>query len=366
MSVATALPGPPTPTRRSQRYQLDTPGPADDPAIAGLLRLPMGERVRLSLRREPDRRLASRVQGDRHHEIVVRQRVDGQVVGYAHRAVRMLWIDGQAQRVGYLGGLRVRPGVRLPRGVIGEAFDAMLATRQPDEAGFDLTSILSDNRAARRGLERNLPGLPTYTPWGEMLTVTFRVRGAPSRGAVTPSPAAQGRLHRCHDPLYHARPCWPGPRDARLALGQQAVAIGRAADPLASAVVWDQRALKQVVVDALHPALRRCRWVLNAGFAVAGRPALPPPGRALALGYVSHIACGPDPDRLWQLLRAAEGPAAGMGLKLLSVGLADTREHRAVARRLRGWVSRSVIYRVHRGPAVQVSERPVWPEVALL
>ena len=71
-----------------------------------------------------------------------------------------------------------------------------------------------------------------------------------------------------------------------------------------------------------------------------------------------------------KLLRVAERRAATMGLNLLSVGLPNTDEHRAVARRLRGWVSRSVIYAVHHGPPPEsppyLSGRPVWPEVALL
>ena len=235
MSVAAPASRPRVRSRRSQRYRIDTPRPDDDAAISQLLRLPMDGRVRLSLRREPNRRLAAAIEGDRHHEVVVRQRSDGQVIAYGHRSVRRLWIDGRPQRVGYLGGLRLLPGVRLPRGLIAEAFAAMLATRRPDEAGFDITSIMSDNHAARRGLERGVPGLPTYTPLGEMMTMTFRVRRQSRGGYVSSVAEARAQLQRRFDPAFQGRPCWVDCDDPPLLREEHHVAIGDPDAPLAVA-----------------------------------------------------------------------------------------------------------------------------------
>ena len=375
------------------RYVVDGPGPGDDAALAALLALPMGGRMRLSMRPGPDRDAAAAWRGERGERgegggrgatVLVRDRETGRPVATGSRSVRTLWINGEPARVGYLSGLRNTPGVRLPRRVIAAAFNRLLNTRHEDEAAFDLTAVMADNAVARRALERGVPGLPTYTPLGGLLTVTVRAGG---RRRAVPSgepaePAEVVALLHEDGRRFQARPVW---NDTSLACSgwhgvRRVFCVQRqngrlcrsryAALPDACAAVWDQRPARRMVIDGLAPPLAWSRRPLNAALRLAGYPAIPAAGAALPMVFLSHLATRDgDPQKLHDVIHSAAALAAGCGeppARLATFGLPDTPDHRRLTRRLRGWVSRSMIYAVHRGPPPRLDGRPVWPEAALL
>ena len=348
------------------RYRVDEPGPGDAAAIAALLALPMPGRISLSLQPGADAFTTAAADRSLKRWVVVRDSETGEAVACGSRSVSVLWINGEPTRVGYLGGLRKRPGVRLPRRLIAAAFNRLLDDRQVDEADFDLTSIMADNTTARRGLERGVPGLPMYTPVGGLLTVTFRTklrRSCRSRD-VQPLPLADvlPLLHE-HDRRYHGRPVWRVGDE----VDAEAWCITRDGGPAVVAALSDQRQHKRIVVDDLSPSLAWSRGVLNPTLRLIGRPTIPRRGAVLPTAFVSHLASTPrHGENLLEIINAVARAAAQRGIGLLSVGLPDAPDSRRLARRLRGWVSRSVIYAVHRGPAPALDGRPVWPEVATL
>ncbi len=129
----------------------------DEPAVRALLREPMAGSIRVALQREPDLRVAAGIEGHRHVQLVARDGIDGHVIGTCSRSVRRLWVNGQQTRVGYLAQLR-RSGTRGGRHTLREAYKACEALRTADELPFDLTTIIADNHAARRLLERRFAG----------------------------------------------------------------------------------------------------------------------------------------------------------------------------------------------------------------
>jgi hypothetical protein len=171
-------------TGSSQPCQVDPvpTGPTvDEAAVLALLARPMGGAVRLALTRSPSPRLAAEVEGDRYRLVTAEEPRTGTLLGMGVRTVRNVYLDGKAARVGYLSQLRVAGKVGLGRWRRG--FRELLAARAADEIDFDLTSIASDNLAARRLLERGLPGLPPYREIGQIETLVFSTaRGAPRGG----------------------------------------------------------------------------------------------------------------------------------------------------------------------------------------
>lgn len=344
---------------RGRRFE--AAGPEDDAAIRRLLReTPLGSGVRLALTREPDYFAAAEAVGVRHAAVVMRDE-DGGILALGARSVREVWWDGRPALLGYLEQLRFAPGRRPGRRTLAEGYARILELRRPDELPFHLTSILADNHPARRLLERGLPGLPTYVPVARLVTLVLRVPRA--RGPGTPEPgqtpdgrpapetveALAGLLER------DARRVRLAPRWSRRALAVLAagglgpwrpLVVRRGAHATGCAAVWDPSLWRQCVVSGYAPALSRLRPWVNPGLRLLGRPALPPPGTRLRLGYLSHLAAE-DAESACAVVGEARRTAAGLGLQLLALGLpVGSSWLAALRRRFRGRAYASVLYLV--------------------
>ncbi len=111
--------------------------------------------------------------------------------------------------------------------------------------------------------------------------------------------------------------------------------------------MWDQRALRQCVVAGYASWMARVRPLLSGALRIVGRPALPPPGAELRLGYLSHVSAD-DPEVVERLLTAARATAARRGLEHLALAFPAGRpELERIQRRIGGHTYRSVLYAVH-------------------
>lgn len=366
--AGSAAAGPVTPAEPGAAgYRVEPARPSDDAAIRALLRShPMDGTIRLTLEREPSVWLAAVVEGRRHHTVVLREPSSGRLVAMGSRAVRLAWVDGRPAWLGYLAQLRRLPEARAHRRTLAQGYAACEATRQADELAYDLTAIVSDNRAARRLLERGLPGLPVYRPWSELVTLTFPVGRRPrrppgrvERGSEELLPAIAACLER-NGRRYQFAPVWRpsdlgDPARCRgLSPGDFFVVRGSGGEGVVGCLaLWDQRAFKQVVVRGYAPPLGRLRPLVNAFLRLRGRPRLPAPGRPLALAFLSHLAVDGDrPEVLVELTRAARAEAGVRGLDYLSLGLArDNPMLPAMRRAFPARELRSLLYLVHRRDA---------------
>ena len=107
---------------------------------------------------------AESLKGD--SEIVVVEDADGHVAGCGTRSTRLLYLDGEPRRVGYLSGLRSFAGARGGFGLFrGFAKIRELERANPNELTF--TTILDGNPAGRALLTSGRAGLPTYRSRGK-------------------------------------------------------------------------------------------------------------------------------------------------------------------------------------------------------
>lgn len=293
--------------------------PSEDAAIRDLLRRsPMGRRVAVTLEREPSWERSHAVEGPRGTTFVARAS-DGRVLGVGHRAVRLRWWNGKPRWIGYLSSLRRDASIAGRVRLLVDGFAALDEARLADETTFDLTTIVSDNSAARRLLERGVRGLPRYQPLGSIATVTCgRLRGA------LPSNVRRATLADV-DPIvdllstwgerHNGAPFWTRDELATLLDRTDAAPIdaflllheGRSL--VACCAVWDQRPVRQVRLHAYAPPLN---WLVRAERPFAwlrGRSALPRPGDVIPLVTCSHLALTGDNatarDRFDTLLAAA-------------------------------------------------------------
>jgi len=369
-----------SPERSPPPYRVAEAQAQDDALIRQWLRhRPMQGAVRLSFEREPSAFLAATVEGGRYHCILVRDRA-GQLLAMGSRCIRPVYVDGAVRDMGYLGQLRSRPH-RNSVGHLAAGFRGLAATRSRDQVPFDLTSIVADNAEALRLLEQGIDGLPRYhceSPFTTFLLPTSRRSRAPG-GHITPAARAdidsiagclQGYL--CH---YQFAPHWSAAELLRLLDGgtlacEDFLVIRRRGGIAACAALWDQRAVKQVVVQGYSPALTRWRPLLNIALHATRRPRLPRAPAELKLAYLSHLAVpGNDPRRFAALVRAARHRGAQRGLDYLAMGLAPAHPLYPVLRGFPHFAFESRLYTVHwdRGePRRAACERIPFVEVALL
>jgi hypothetical protein len=297
--------------------------PAADSAAVKLLARPMDGTIRLALTRNPSP-LGSAELYD-HPPRLILAREQERPLGMAMSWRRPAFLDGAEAEIGYLGQLRLaRPAGRGPmtRGFA-------LALAGADTVPITLTAIASDNRRARRLLERGAPGLPHYQPLGKIVSLVFPTRAhraghcrsadRDDREAILDL-LAQQRLQFALAPRWRSEDLPPGGRCRDLDLRDFVVA-GKGDLVEGACAVWDQRRFKQTLVVGYRRLLGLLRPIINILSRGVGLPALPAPGSAARLAFLSHFAAV-DPRVALDLVRAACSAARARGLDWISLSLA--------------------------------------------
>jgi hypothetical protein len=360
---------------------------ADDGDLRRLLReSPVGGEIHLTFEREPDFFLAPDAEGVTQHTVIARDPSDGRLVGMGSRSILEAFVNGEPRRLGYLSQLRLAPACRGRRRLLAGGYALLRGTRAPDEAPFDITTIVADNRAARRLLVTGVPGLPTYRPLETIVTLLVpaarRGPGRPpaglaiERGSAARLPEIVACLDRNRRRLQFA-PRWsaadagahvpePGPRaeDFLLAVGRTGVA--------GCVALWDQSAFKQVVVRGYGKRLARLRPWLNRVSGILGMPRLPEPGQRLSHAFLSHLAVDDDSVAIFAaLIDAARDLARSLEHEGLVLGLASRNPFLGeMRRRFRARRYVSLLCAVHgddgRRAVEALDDRIPHPEAALL
>lgn len=375
---------------RTSRVRFDIATRDDDAGIRRLLREnPMPGRISISLEREPDYFADADLPDEEKQTIVASE--GGRVVCAGSCVIRKRFVNGQPQRVGYLGGLRLDADKAGRFDIVRRGYEVFRELQRDAPADFYFTSIAADNERARTFLERGLPGMPRYEFIGEFVTLLIpgsrsRRRKAADRRDTFKGPpshvggyeAVEGLVECVNDYSYRNQfaPCWTANELRALrVLGLRTEDFYIVSDNgsiTACAALWDQRGFKQTVIRGYAPWLRRMRPVLNFITWLKGGTQFPAVGETLANAFVSHLAFAPgEPERLIELVAELRKVAARRGIESLTLGFAADNPYLAMLRRaVRGREYRSRIYVVHwpdlGGVAGELDGRVLSPEVALL
>jgi hypothetical protein len=359
---------------------------SDEPALRRLLRAaPFAGDIRVTLEREPCIDFANAVEGERTQILVARAAHEPGVVAMGARTLRTSFVNGRPTRVGYLGMLRVLPQYQGHAALLRRGYAALRALHADGAAALNVTTIVADNRRARRVLEAGLTGLPTYRHLGDLLTLLLvtRRRRARTAGGISVSSAAAGdvdEIARClarYGERFQFAPCWTA-ADLLSAVRARGLSLGdfllarRGSRVVGCVACWDQRAFKQVIVRGYSARLRLARPLWNLLAPLSGAPRLPAVGRALELAHLSHLAVDDDDPRVFEaLVDGARRAAARRGLEHLTLGLAERNPLAATAQaRFSARLYRSRAYLVHwsdgEAAARAVDARPMHLEAAIL
>lgn len=337
--------------------------------------------VRVAFTREPNYFAGEGLAGASDVTIIARRA--GALVAVGRCSVLTMFVNGQPQRVGYLGELRVTPSTQASPRLLRDGYAFLAECTEVLGVERFVTSIADDNDRARRVLEHGgRLGLPVYRPISRLVTLVApvpRTRAVERQRPTSEDPAFIKEreseltefLQRQGSRVQLGLP-WNADRwDALQHHGVKATdfsVIRRQGRVVAAGAVWNQQSFRQTFVDGYGWWLRLSRPLINALQAARGLPTLPAPGQRLSVGALfSATAVNVDDwPALWQALRDL---AADVSWLTVARDARDP-ELAMLRRLLKPREYRTTLFEVAIGTATPVREnwdgRLFRPEVGLL
>jgi hypothetical protein len=283
-------------TKNQTRIFFELATKDDDPALRRLLRnIRMDGLISVSFGREPNYFAAHQCEGQFVQVLIARDRNSDQIVGMGTRSIRDRYVAGNPRKVGYLSGLRIHPDYR-GNTVLARGYRFLKELDQDAQAEFYVTTIAVENRAASNSLLGGRAGLPFYNKIGRLNTWIIPKKHRSKRSAqaqiraIQPPdiPALMSFLEKVSKqrellPNYQERDflfpsdVFTGMKSGHLhgmwIDGQLLGTLG----------LWDQRSIKQVVVEQYDWRFRFLRPLYNAFANAMRKVRFPPPGQCLPL-----------------------------------------------------------------------------------
>lgn len=322
--------------------------PANEPQLRRLLRdNPLHGSIRVALEREPDAFRAAAVSGD-NYELIMGYGDEGRtMLGAGGRFELDAYVNGEVQRLGYLGEFRIDGGLKQRRHLLLHSYRALRRYHEAGSVPFYLTTIIADNTTTRRLLERGLADMPTYRPLETMVTFTIPARlGARRRRSARPVDAGETQDYTAiaamlakHGSRYQFYPAWSEDTlrstERCRDLGAKNFFLCRNDTGLAGCLaLWDQRSFKQTVIAGYTGQLGRVRPLFNIAAPLLGRPRLPAPGVRLESAFLSHVAIEPDDaETLVALVANACSEAVRRGIDYVMIAFAERNPMTGVLRK---------------------------------
>jgi hypothetical protein len=336
-------------------FRLAVAGDAqDDAALRHLLRVnALPGEIRLSYEREPSYWAGTGLEGPTHQTMIVQDGA-GRAVGMGSRAVRHLYVNGEAQAVGYLSQMRVDPtyawGIALPRALTA-GWRFMCELHGDGRTPYYLVSLVAGESVAFRMMTLGLPDWPKLRAVGGLLTYALSVRrvralphlggGMQLRRAQSDDRAAIAACLMRNGHRRHFTPVWEAdelgdPAHTPDLLLENFWVVEHGAQVVGTVARWDQSRFKQQRVagyDERWLGVRRwVNWAARLGLA----PHLPAVGERIRLAFASHLAVDNDDLQVGAaLLTAVYNDAVGAGDAYLMVGLDSEHPLTKTVRRYR-------------------------------
>jgi signal transduction histidine kinase len=339
---------------------------ADDALLRQILRdNGMPTWVEMAIEREPSFFAAANLFGQ---DWAVIAEEAGNVVGMYTAAVVPVHVDGRPERLGYLGGLRVRPAYRRRIRHLREGYASIrpLAPATSTRPWW-FTVVAAGNNNARRLLEAGVRGLPAYQAQGDYVTFALPVSGGRRRALWRTAGAndlvAIVDFYNVQAARFQYSPVLDAGLVRRIGIAHFYLFV-RDGELQGIAALWDQRAFKQIVARRYRQPLAALLGAYNAYARLLRRIPLPAEGRALDQTFIAFLALSdaalPDARGLLEdLLSHCHTPAA-------SLGLSATHPLIPTLKRLKPISYPARVYAVSFEGTVPINDRPAQPEAALL
>ncbi|MEA3456503.1 MAG: hypothetical protein U9R26_08325 [Campylobacterota bacterium] len=308
----------------------------DEPVLKKLLgENSMHSWVNITLRREPNYFDADNLMGESVTVIAHKQDNKKTIIGMYSCTLFKLFFRGKEESIVYLNSLRVNPDFRHKIRFLKEGF-VSIGKLIPFRATlpFMFTSIASENFSAKRVLESNMKGMPRYVPLAKMSTFTFtanraRINGLCQKAGRSDINSIARFYNQCLQNCDFApvmSKSWLTALDGSKGLRIEDFYLVKSREGEIKAVfaLWDQRKIKQVVIESYKPPLDKFRFLYNIYAKISGGIPLPKEGSSLEQIFIAFFATL-SKERQWivEILKEASMLTAEKDAALCTIGFAS-------------------------------------------
>ncbi|MFD1260471.1 hypothetical protein [Entomomonas asaccharolytica] len=198
---------------------------------------------------------------------------EGSFLGCCQLTRQQGFVNGQLVELGYLNSLRVSKNYRNKIRVLKEGFNYLKHFFSPPD--YCYTSIASDNKTARRILEKGVAGLPKYQLLGELCTFVIAKQRAKDLGLwqKVEQPQAIVDFYNKQAIQYQLAPYLT--EDWLIKASLPVLGYYQNNQLQGCTVLWNQQQFKQIVAAHYHPMISLLRPVYNGYAKLTKRPTLP-------------------------------------------------------------------------------------------
>ena len=291
--------------------------------------------VNITLRKEPNYFDADDLMGESITVIAHKTEDESAVIGMYSCTLFKLFFEGKPQSIIYLNSLRVDPDFRYKVRFLKEGFisiDKLVSFKAT--LPFMFTSIASENFNAKRMLESNLKGMPRYIPLAQMSTFSFlakqykktRLSLRADHSDIASIVKFYNKVARNHDFAPMLDESWLKTLNGSKGLKIEDFYLIKNRDGEIEAIfaLWDQRKIKQVVIESYRPPLNNLRTLYNFYAKMSGNLILPKEGESLQQVFISFFTTlSKDAKYILQILKEASAYIEEKGAKLCTIGFAS-------------------------------------------
>ena len=307
----------------------------DEPSLKRLLgENAMDSWVNITLRKEPNYFDGDHLMGESITVIAYKTEDESAVIGMYSCTLFNLFFAGRRESIVYLHSLRVNPDYRYKIRFLKEGFksiDKLLSFEAT--LPFMFTSIASENLNAKRMLESNLKDMPRYRPLAHMSTFSFLAKpykkSCLSQRANSNDIVSMVTFHNKIVKHYDLAPIldesWLKALDGSKGLTIEDFYLVKNSNGEIEAMfaLWDQREIKQVVIESYRAPLDKFRFLYNLYAKISGNVILPKEGEVLSQIFIAFfVTLSNDTGQILEILKEASAWIEEKGARLCTIGFA--------------------------------------------
>jgi len=337
--------------------------------------------VNITLRKEPNYFDADTLMGESITVIAHKTEDETAVIGMYACTLFKLFFSGKKESIIYLNSLRINPYFRHKIRFLKEGFNSINKVISfKATVPFMVTSIASENFNAKRMLESNLKGMPRYVPLAQMSSFSFLARQ--NKDPLLSSRANSSdvismlkfyhSVSRCYDFAPVLDESWLRTLDGSKGLNIEDFFIVKNPDGEIEAMfaLWDQRKIKQVVIESYRAPLDRFRSIYNLYAKISANLILPKEGDALQQVFISFfVTLSKDTGWVLKILKEASSLIAEKNADFCTIGFSSNDPFCTIMRdKLKAKEYKTDIEAVFLSSATQseINISHLKPEIALL
>lgn len=293
------------------------------------------------------------MEGERAVIPVVRDMKNGKICGVGACILRSVYIDGEIKKAGYLTGIKILPEYRGKILNIAEAY-RMIYEELKEETEIFYTTILEENSAVRKLLEKKRKSMPEYR-FEDNYTVYCLTTGLKKKSRdnseIVWKKGTDEKLIKFYNENMKKMDFAPSNIHNTADKNEFYYAEDRNGNITGAFALWSQQEYKQYIVAEYRGIYRLLSKIKCSLF---GYPDFPKEKTVVNYGTVSYLCVADGNEKIYDeiIKKAVE---SGKNYDFIMIGAAEETKLNRAVKKFKSVKYRSRVYSVHFGEVKEYS-----------